>query len=827
MAQEQKADNSADPTSETSLEQLEEILELQTDILGDISRGKDTKELFEKLCLAAEKLAKGAVASVMFFDRESDQLIVRAAPSIPEQAVVELNGLKPGVGSCGCAVHDNEPQYVRDTFRDERWARIVEFARHYQIQACWSHPVRNESQQPIGSFALSSFEHRSPNSFQRRLLSSCASIAGILFQREASEKQREEYQQRLVESNKYISVAVNSIADGVISTDAQGRIRIFNRAAEQLTGWRKQLVFGKPIDEVFRIAGNENILQIIEPFTESPLSSSREFEELQLTRKSGDLCEIGASVAPINDENGLSGMIIVFWDTAELNEGKRKLEESEARYRSMIENSAESIYLHDAQGMITGVNQKASDLIGYTREELVGMNVSDIEIRFTQDPDVRKILENLAVNNSVTLTGRHRCKDGSEFPVEVCLSCFLEGDKRQFIAMVRDTTDRVRIEKERIKASKLESIGILAGGIAHDFNNLLVGIMGNIDLARMYLDDRKKVDRYLARSADASVRAAELTHQLLTFSRGGDPVKSNADIIEIIRQSCEFVLHGSDVDCSFEFDSNLTTVQLDTSQISQVIQNLIINARQAMEDSGRLLVDCRQCAMDGLDPALGLNAGLYLKLMIKDTGCGIDEENIQSIFDPYFTTKKHGSGLGLAVTYSIVRKHGGRIFAESTAGEGATFTVYLPTGTDLNTEIQQEDSGRPREDRNLLVLVMDDDKLVRQVCVDMLETLGHRCLPVGDGESAIELFRAHHAGREPVDLIIMDLTVPSGMGGKEAMQKILEIDPEARAIVSSGYSHDLVLANHADFGFKGAITKPYTYRSLEVAIKNAVYQDLD
>jgi signal transduction histidine kinase/CheY-like chemotaxis protein len=368
-----------------------------------------------------------------------------------------------------------------------------------------------------------------------------------------------------------------------------------------------------------------------------------------------------------------------------------------------------------------------------------------------------------------------------------------------------------RLETELERSSRLESLGILAGGIAHDFNNLLTVIMGNLTLAKLDLSDPTAASQWLPAAEHGVMRARDLTMQLLTFARGGDPVRKAADLSGVVRAAAEFAMHGSKVRCEFEFPPGLWPAEVDKGQIGQVVQNIIINALQAMPDGGMIRVALANVV---IDPhfAPELTPGRYVELSIADNGQGISPEHLPRIFDPYFTTKKQGSGLGLATVYSIVNKHLGRIEVHSRLGEGTTFDVWLPAAQRPPDPTVPPDSMPVRQHGR--VLVMDDEQTIRESATALLERAGLETQAVADGAAALrEYALAREAGR-PFDVVILDLTVPGGMGGRETIEKLRQMDPQVRAIVSSGYSHDPVLAQYRAHGFLGMVPKPYDLHEL-------------
>ena len=388
----------------------------------------------------------------------------------------------------------------------------------------------------------------------------------------------------------------------------------------------------------------------------------------------------------------------------------------------------------------------------------------------------------------------------------------------RWIGGCKDVTEKKRLEAEIIKARKLESVGILAGGIAHDFNNILTAILGNVSYARLDAEAGTELSDALVAAEKACRRAQSLTQQLLTFSSGGAPVTESVRLEDILRESAQFVLHGSNVSCRFRIADALWPVKADPGQVSQVINNLVLNADQAMPGGGKIELRAENCRLEeGEIPEL--EPGRYVRVEIEDNGVGIPSDQLAKIFDPYFSTKQKGSGLGLATVYSIIRKHNGAVRAESVLGRGSTFIVYLPASAKKAASAIDEDrvvggSGR--------LLVMDDEEAVLEIAARMLKKLGYEVSTAADGAEAVEKYRqAYHEGR-PFQAVILDLTVKGGKGGKEALSELKKIGPGVKAIVSSGYSTDPIMADYEKAGFSGVIPKPYQTAELSRVLARVV-----
>jgi signal transduction histidine kinase/CheY-like chemotaxis protein len=399
---------------------------------------------------------------------------------------------------------------------------------------------------------------------------------------------------------------------------------------------------------------------------------------------------------------------------------------------------------------------------------------------------------------------------GHEYVTETRKIPVFEGGRVvRLITIVRDITDRRKLDQELLKAQKLESISLLAGGIAHDFNNLLTGIVSSIDFARHELGPEARLSGILGEAQRAAGRARSLVQRLLTFSGGGAPVKQPVHLAPVLRETAELALAGSSVRCECHMPEDLWAVDADPDQISQVVQNLLVNARQAMPGCGGIEVSAENVEVPP-DTPLPLDEGRYVKLAVRDHGVGIPREHLPRVFDPFFTTREGGSGLGLAVSYSIVRKHGGCIEVQSDVGVGTTFRVYLPAAEAAGLERPRAalPAGQGR------VLLMDDDDIVRKGARRLLAERGYDVECARDGTVALELYRKARDGGQPFDAVILDLTVPDGMGGEECLARLRELDPQVRAIACSGYSEDSVLAQFREHGFQGLVRKPFTIEDL-------------
>ncbi|HLP01618.1 MAG TPA: ATP-binding protein [Opitutaceae bacterium] len=368
-----------------------------------------------------------------------------------------------------------------------------------------------------------------------------------------------------------------------------------------------------------------------------------------------------------------------------------------------------------------------------------------------------------------------------------------------------------RSEEELLRAAKRESLELLAGGVAHDFNNLLTALLGNINLARMDSSVSSEVQEWLEEAEKATGRARDLTHQLLTFSKGGEPVRRLVDLVPCLRDAAKFARQGSRVRCDFDLAADLWPAEVDTGQIGQVVHNLVLNAVQAMPRGGVVTVAARNIHRDTAHQ-LGLGPHHFVVIEVRDQGPGIKPEDMARIFQPYFTTKRHGSGLGLATSQTIARRHYGALRVESVPGRGAVFLLYLPSNPGARVEKPGREAPLPRFSGR--ILFMDDEPAIRQMAPDILGRLGFDTEIASDGAEALATYtRALATGRR-FDAVILDLTVPAGMGGLETVKQLRALDPRVRALVSSGYADNEALLNYSEFGFSGTVTKPYCLSEL-------------
>jgi PAS domain S-box-containing protein len=639
--------------------------------------------------------------------------------------------------------------------------------------------------------------------------------------RKKAQKLKETQQELLLQKNK-LEALIQSIPDPIYIKDVDNKYRGCNQAFEKVSGRAEEDVIGKEDMEIF----SPEVAASFRKKDQDMLAVGQaQRTEEQIVGPNGENLFFDIWKTPyIGPDGKLLGLIGICRDINELKFAQQEAEEERERLSVTLQSIGDGVITTNVAGKIVFINRAAEQLTGWDNADAVGKSSSEVFRIFDEkaggevlDP-VAKILragKRLDLSRDAVLEN----KNGTKLSIADSGAPIRDRDS-QIIGVViifRDITREKKMDQERVKIRKLESVGILAGGIAHDFNNLLSAILGNIELASSGVAEKSKVWFLLADAQKATERATKLTYQLLTFSKGGEPIKERTSLPDLISESANFVLHGSLVSCTFSFTDDLWTIHADSGQISQVIQNIILNAKDAMPHGGQISVTCRN--VDDLASGLLLrrHKGNFVQITIQDTGAGIRQEIIESIFDPYFTTKKEGNGLGLAICHSIIKKHGGHITVHSEPQQGTTFSIYLPA-MPLITHEDATPQGQEESVTSTKIMVMDDDLMLRTLARSQLGALGHDAVLVKDGAAAISTYQEMLESDNPIDIVILDLTIPGGMGGKETAQKILQLDPEAKLIVASGYSNDPVMAEYSEYGFRAAVAKPFTLKELRKAI---------
>ena len=501
---------------------------------------------------------------------------------------------------------------------------------------------------------------------------------------------------------------------------------------------------------------------------------------------------------------------------------EKMLEDEKEQLAVTLRSIADGVITTDTEGHVELMNTVAEELTGWCNKDAKGkmlaevFNVIDEETREIVDNPVSQVLElgyNVDIKKHTVLIS----KDGVECDIADSAAPIRGADSgiHGVVLVFRDVTDQKKAENLLFNAKKLESIGILAGGIAHDFNNVLTGIFGNIELAKHKLPEDHEAYAYVETAELALERATSLTKQLLTFAKGGDPVLAAVSLQEVITASVKFNMSGSNVKVCLKLPDDLWQIKADKGQLNQVIANLSINAQQAMQDGGSLYIEAENIK-DIADSAVPQLVGDFVKIVIRDEGCGISTKDLEKIFDPYFSTKQTGNGIGLATVRSIVMRHDGHINVDSAINVGTTFTIFWPVEELEEEEVRTTQISIPDNSESILghILVMDDEELIQKISTAMLKGCGYTSDVAIDGVEALEKYKAAKKDGTPFDIVIMDLTIPGGMGGKVAIDEFLAVDLDVKVIVSSGYSVDPIMANYGDYGFKGRLVKPFRIKDI-------------
>jgi two-component system cell cycle sensor histidine kinase/response regulator CckA len=471
-----------------------------------------------------------------------------------------------------------------------------------------------------------------------------------------------------------------------------------------------------------------------------------------------------------------------------------------------------SVITLDRHGVIDSCDEAVETLFGYPANALIGRHLS---LLIADMPDV---LGPGHYGLDCEVSGRHQ--DGSTLPMHVTMTELRSGNRPGYIAIVRDVADFTRRQEELLRAKKLEAIGVLAGGIAHGFNNILTAVMGNISLAKAYGIPHDEMLTRLTAAEDACQRAADMVQQLLTFSEGGAPICKTTSIVELVSAAASFALDGTNVSYEMILPEELWPVEVDARQIRHVLYNILVNAVQAMSRDGTVYIRAENLTLRP-EPALPSWAERYVKITIQDQGDGIAPEQLDKIFDPFFTTKPPGYGLGLAIAHAIVSKHHGTITVESAVGAGTTFSISLPASHQALPPSRTEDTGPDIGQHK--ILVMDDEAMIREVLSLALTHMGYEVACAEDGVEAITLYQSARGAGQPFAAVILDVLIPTGMGGVETMLQLQQLDPQVKAIVCSGYANDPVMAAYAQYGFSGVLTKPFTVQELHDVIQRVVH----
>ncbi len=597
--------------------------------------------------------------------------------------------------------------------------------------------------------------------------------------------------------------------DAMLILDREYEIKFFNPSASSLLE-----------------ADETSLLGATFPFEVSTMQSS----ELEIPEANGGTRIVELIATDLLWE-GERALLVMLRDITRERRSELALKREKERLAVTLDSIVDAVIATDSSGAVERINQAASRIMGIASESTLGKPLAEI-LRF-KNPETNEVLtdpiqylRHPELDKSPSQPGLLLLRQDTKTPclVSARMRCITdeEGQQHGCVVVMRDITQQKKTEEERFQYEKLNSISLLAGGIAHDFNNMLTAILGNISVARMNMNEQDDNAQKLLAAENAALQAKSLTQQLLNFSKGGMPSLEITTIDQVVKESAQFVLRGSNVKCLIEEQDALWSTEVDKSQISQVINNLIINADQAMPTGGIITLKLRNCRLDHAEVG-SLKAGEYVCIEVADQGVGISPENMKHIFEPYYTTKVDGDGLGLASSYSIIRSHKGAITVESEPGSGTCFSVYLPTtkaSSDAASVPQQASPNTPEtiHKGSGRILVMDDMEAMMLVAGEILNALGYEVAFATNGEEAIGAYKQAKESGKPFDAVVFDLTVPGGMGGEEACNLLIDYDPALIAIASSGYTTSSVMSDHKNSSFKAVVPKPYRIKEMSDAL---------
>lgn len=696
-------------------------------------------------------------------------------------------------------------------------------------------------------------EHSQKAVSAQELCKEVEELRARLAQLEALKEEHQRVADQLRQEKELLESLINSSADGILAIDRQLRYTLWNPAMERLSGISKEASLGVRCFDLFPFLveigedryiyaslEGETVMARDRPFT-IPETGKEGFTDARYTPIYGPAGEIVGSLGIIRDvterkrnedtlrqvqseleERVRERTAALEREIAERRKIEVALELEKEISEGLINSTRDGILAYDNDFNYTIWNPIMEKMSGLSREEAIGNNMFEMFPFLEEtgeDQYLRAALEGEAQINRDRIykaprTGKEGFFDAYYLPIYATGGEIIGG-----LNIINDVTERKELEEERLKASKLESLGLLAGGLAHDFNNILTGILSYCAVAQMHVEEDSKAFQALESAERACERATKLTDQLLTFARGGRPVKEVVSLATLVQESASFAVGGSSARCKFEIDRKAPAAEVDPGQISQVIHNIILNACQAMPDAGTIRVGVHNCEIDA-DNYPSLPPGNYLEIVVQDEGTGMSDTVLEKIFDPYYTTKEKGSGLGLATSYSIIKNHGGLIDVASELGVGTTFRIFVPA-TDAEPPQRQQDEttaiiGHAK------ILVLDDDEMIRESTRDILTLLGFEVVIAANGHEALELFDAARDQGRPFHIVMLDLTVPGGMGGKETIELLRQRDPHVKAIVASAYSEDPVMASYEAHGFDGRLVKPFPPQELSRVLQRVL-----
>ena len=582
-----------------------------------------------------------------------------------------------------------------------------------------------------------------------------------------------------------------------------------NDAADRYTDGKLRNLMGMLASQFFTKRGFNDLFKTMMKSFKEKSSTSAEFDYTFLSSGKRSYIEAHFAYVPPNS------ILLHTKDIAERKFAEKQLEEEKERLSVTLASIGDGVITTDIDGKIVLYNRVAEKLTGYNQKETISRDINDI-LNITDTISNERFefnkLSKFELSDNLKLTN----KFGGKKEIAIKGNPILDKSEKKIgeIIVIRDNEEKKRLEREILKTQKMESISILAGGIAHDFNNILTAILGNLSIAKIEINNKEStLGKIIDQTIKATYRANKLTKQLLTFSKGGTPVKKTISIKELIEETTNFALRGSKSRSFIRIAPDLWNVDIDEGQISQVINNIVLNADQSMPNGGNIIVEAKNIVIENTVEDPSLSGDFFVQISIMDQGIGIPDEYITKIFDPYFTTKQKGSGLGLSVCYSIIKNHGGRITVDSVSGQGSIFYIILPAAS-TKTQENHEIVEKPLLKGMGTIMVMDDEKYIQKLLLKLLNRLGYNVIITSEGKEFLKVYRNMKDSQQEVSCVIMDLTISGGMGGKDTIKNLREFDDVVKVIVSSGYSNDPIMADYKKYGFNGVLPKPFSINDL-------------
>lgn len=591
-------------------------------------------------------------------------------------------------------------------------------------------------------------------------------------------------------------------------TDREGKILMVNSYMESMLDYARGGLQGRH----FATLISEPDRKRFKEYLSNVSSSQPAVFDGEMVRRDGVRIWVNINTLPLPQEIDIPALLL---SISEITDFKRIIDELQLSSK-LLDNASDTILLRDLEGNFIYANQAAYLTRGYTRDELLKANIYQIV-----SPEYHGLLEekirDLYRKDEITFEAHHLKKDGSKFPVEVHMRLIEMGGRKYILSVVHDATRRKKMEEELYRALKMESVALIAGGIASRFNTLLTHILGNINLIMNEIEPGTQLYNLLHETDKSIERTRELARQLLAFSRSGTPVKKTAPVVNLLKDTADFILSGSNVFCNFFISEGLHKAEIDEGQLSQAISNILINASQAMPKGGIINIRARNINLKENEVS-GLPEGDYIMISIEDHGHGIAAADLPRIFDPYFTTRQGRLGLGLSIAYSIIHSHGGNISVDSQPNKGTTFNIYLPAAT--GNETRKEPAPKPVS-RGIKMLIVDDEAVIRSAGGRLLNKLGYEHVEfAASGMEALSKYKESLDSGRPFEIVILDLSLPGSPGGREVIKSLLKMDPGANIMVSGGYFDDPILSDLNRYGVKGVLAKPFKLEELKLMLQD-------